>query len=116
MENSPSANNRMDETRTLLTNDGVFLEKDVIAFTAANLEDEFTDVEQVVSTDSQLQGKCKRQTFWPSDPHGPVTVTAADRHTPTFTQETHSEAELGDAQVELSRAEVNEAEQRTKYG
>lgn len=41
----------------MFTNDGVSLEKDVVAFTAANLEDDFTDVEQVVSTDSQLQGK-----------------------------------------------------------
>lgn len=41
----------------MFTNDGFSLEKDIVAFTAANLEDDFTDVEQVVSTDSQLQGK-----------------------------------------------------------
>lgn len=61
LEKSPSANNHISKTRTVFTNDGVFLEKDVVAFSAANLEDEFTDVEQVVSTDSQLQGKCKRK-------------------------------------------------------
>lgn len=43
------------------TDDGVLLEKDVVAFTAANPEDQLTDVEQVVSADSQLQGKCKRK-------------------------------------------------------
>lgn len=61
VENSPSANNPIDKSRAVFTNDGVFPKKDVIAFTAANLKDEFTDVEQVVSTDSQLQGKCKRK-------------------------------------------------------
>lgn len=50
-QTSPSA------TRAVFTNDGVSLEEDVVAFTAANLEDQFTDVEQVVSTDSQLQRK-----------------------------------------------------------
>lgn len=32
-----------------------------------------------------------------------------------WTQETHSEAELGDAQVELRRVEVYEAEQHSEY-
>lgn len=80
VEKSPSANNHISKRRTVFTNDGVFLEKDVVAFTAANLEDEFTDVEQVASTHSQLQGKCKKNAnlifilylgprlpTWPSD-------------------------------------------------
>lgn len=61
VDKSPAANKDTSKTRTVFTNDGVFLEKDVVAFTAANLEDEFADVEQAVSTHSQLQGKCRRK-------------------------------------------------------
>lgn len=50
-------------TRAAFTNDGVSLEEDVVAFTAANLEDQFTDVEQVVSTDSQLREKHNKPAF-----------------------------------------------------
>lgn len=49
----------------MFTYDGVVLEEDVVAFTAADLEDELTDVEQVFSTDTQLERKMqkKKQTF-----------------------------------------------------
>lgn len=43
------------------TYDRVVLEEDVIAFTAADLEDELTDVEQVVSTDTQLERKMQNK-------------------------------------------------------
>lgn len=45
----------------MFTDDGVFLEEDVVAFTAADLEDELTDVEQVVSTDTQLGRKMQKK-------------------------------------------------------
>lgn len=45
---------------SILTNDWVVLEEDVVAFVAADLEDEFTDVEQVVSTDAQLGRKIQK--------------------------------------------------------
>lgn len=41
----------------MFTDDRVVLEEDVVVFTAADLEDELTDVEQVVSTDTQLERK-----------------------------------------------------------
>lgn len=41
----------------MFTYDRVVLEEDVVAVTAADLEDELTDVEQVVSTDTQLERK-----------------------------------------------------------
>lgn len=44
----------------MFTDDGVFLEEGVVAFTAADLEDELTDVEQVVSTDTQLGRKIQK--------------------------------------------------------
>lgn len=44
----------------MFTDDGVFLEEGVVAFTAADLEDELTDVEQVVSTDTQLGRKMQK--------------------------------------------------------
>lgn len=68
----------------MFTDDGVFLEEGVVAFTVADLEDELTDVEQVVSTDTQLgrkmQKKCKKKlpTFvfkFPRALHALVIVT-----------------------------------------
>lgn len=43
--------------RIMFTDDRVVLEEDVVVFTAADLEDELTDVEQVVSIDTQLERK-----------------------------------------------------------
>ena len=44
----------------MFTYDRVVLKEDVVAFTVANLEDEFTDVKQVVSTDTQLERKMQK--------------------------------------------------------
>lgn len=67
----------------MFTDEGVFLEKDVVAFAAANLEDEFADVEQVVSAHSQLQGK--NTPHFTSIFRAPAArgapATAADAHT-----------------------------------
>lgn len=49
--------------RMLFTDDRVLLEEDVVVFTAADLEDELTDIEQVVPTDTKLGRKMpKKQT------------------------------------------------------
>lgn len=70
----------ISENRTVFTNDGIFLEEGIVDFSAANLVDEFTDVEQVVSSDSQLKEKLfKISILGPSQLtsslHGPVRVT-----------------------------------------
>lgn len=44
----------------MFTYDRVVLEEDVVAFTTADLEDEFADVEQVVPTDAQLERKMQK--------------------------------------------------------
>ena len=53
----------------------------------------------------------KKNTFVLSSVDALVMVTLWHRHTQT----THSEAELGDVQVEPGRVEVDEAEQCSKY-
>lgn len=97
-----------------LTYERVVLEEDVVAFSAADLEDEFTDVEQVVSTHTQLEEEEEeKQSFvfvftsalnalnstprhpLPLPPSEPLVYTNAD------TQMTHLQAELGNVQVEL---------------
>lgn len=45
----------------MFTYDRVVLEEDVVVFTAADLEDELRDVEQVVSTDTQLERKMPKK-------------------------------------------------------
>lgn len=88
-----------------ITYDGVVLEERVVALAAADLEDELTDVKQVVAADAQLEKRQEKRDVTPDFSHCFGTISG-------LFWTTHGQAQLGDVQVELHRVEVYEAEQR----